>query len=83
MRKLSIVAAAAAVAAGALVATSPARAEYAVIRWDGTGFCQVWDNSIPTRPFPSNYVTVGIALPTFADALDAKDSLLRTGTCNF
>jgi hypothetical protein len=83
MRKLSILAAAAGFAATALVAASPAQAQYSLIRWDGTGFCQIWDNSIPTRPFPSNYMTVGVGLPTFSEALEVKNDLMRTGTCNF
>lgn len=81
MHKFSIVAAA--VAVTALVAWNPAKADYSIIRWEGTGFCQIWDNNIPTRPFPSNYMTVGTSLPTFFDALSVKDGMMRTGTCNF
>jgi hypothetical protein len=79
MRKLAILAAGAA----ALVATSPAQADYALIRWQDTGYCQIWDNDIPTKPFNTNYTTVGIWLPTFSDALKVKDDLTRTGVCKF
>jgi hypothetical protein len=79
MRKLAILAA----GATALVATSPAQADYALIRWQDTGYCQIWDNDIPTKPFHTNYTTVGIWLPTFSDALKVKDDLTRTGVCKF
>ena len=79
MRKLAILAAGAA----ALVATSPAQADYALIRWQDTGYCQIWDNNIPTKPFDTNYTTVGIWLPTFPDALKVKDDLVRNGVCSF
>jgi hypothetical protein len=79
MRKLAILVAGAA----ALVATSPAQADYALIRWQDTGYCQIWDNDIPTKPFDKNYTTVGIWLPTFSDALKVKDDLTRTGVCKF
>jgi len=41
MRRISILCAAAGLG---LAATSPARAAYHLIRWDGTGFCQVLDD---------------------------------------
>ena len=81
MRKLPILAAA--VAITALAASSSAKAAYSIIKWEGTGFCQIWDHSIPTQPFPSNYATVTAGLPTFIDALSAKDGMIRAGTCAF
>jgi hypothetical protein len=84
MRKLSIFAAAATVAVTALVASSSANAAYSIIRWEGTGFCQIWDHNIPTQPFPSTYKTDAPAsLPTFIDALNAKSSMLASGACTF
>ena len=83
MRKLSIIAAATGFVVTALTAASPAQANYSLIRWEGTGFCQIWDDDIPTRPFPSNYMKVVSELPTFFDALSVKDGMMRTGTCNF
>jgi hypothetical protein len=51
------------------------------IRWEGTGVCQVWDQSIPTKPVPSNYRSVSKPVPTFAAALAVKDGMLKKGTC--
>jgi hypothetical protein len=84
MRSLSILCAAASLAVTAFVATSPAEAAFHVIRWQDTGFCQIWDESIPTTPFPANYTTImNSATPTFLDALIFKDGLVRAGTCAF
>ncbi len=83
MRRISIVCAAAGLALTALAATSPAEAAFHVIRWHDTGFCQVWDNSLPTHPWPANYTTVTRRPPTFGDALAVKEVLLRKGHCSF
>ena len=83
MRRLSALCAAAAVGLIALAATSPAQAAFHLIRWQGTGICQIWDQSIPTKPFPSNYRTVSRPVPTFAAALAVKDGMLKKGTCKF
>ena len=81
MLRLTALAATAGLALTAIVATSPAEAAFNLIRWDGTGVCQVWDQSIPTKPIPSNYKTVSKPLPTFAAALAMKDGMLKKGTC--
>jgi hypothetical protein len=52
-----------------------------LIRWDGTGICQVWDESIPTKPFTSDYKTVSKPVATFGDALAVKDGMLKKGAC--
>ena len=65
----------------ALAASSPASAAFHLIRWEGTGVCQVWDQSIPTKPIPSNYKTVSKPIPTFAAALAVKDGMLNKGSC--
>ena len=84
MRKLSILAAAAAVAVTTLAASTSANAAYSIIRWEGTGFCQIWDHNIPTQPWPSSFTTVAPAtLPTFIDALNAKSGMLASGACKF
>jgi len=80
MRKLAILAVA---GAATLTATFPAQADYALIRWQDTGYCQIWDNNIPTQPSSTNYETIGVWLPTFSDALKVKDDLTRTGVCSF
>jgi hypothetical protein len=46
-----------------------------------TGVCQVWDQSIPTNPVPSNYKAVSKPVPTFVAALAVKDGMLKKGTC--
>ena len=83
MRRISAFCAAALLGLTALAATSPAQAGFHLIRWHGTGFCQVWDHSIPTTPFPSDYRTVSASVSTVVEALAAKEALLRKGTCSF
>ena len=68
----------------ALAVPSPAQAAYHLIRWQDTGFCQIWDQNIPTAPYPANYIVIeGSQVPTFGDALIFKESMLRNGTCAF
>jgi hypothetical protein len=81
MPRLLLLCAAAAVTA--LAAASPAEAAFHLIRWQASGFCQIWDENIPTTPWPANYIVVSEQLPTFGDALVYKDGLLRNGTCAF
>jgi len=81
MLRLTAVAATAGLALTAVVATSPAEAAFHLIRWEGTGVCQVWDQSVPTKPIPSNYKTVSKPVPTFAAALAVKDGMLKKGSC--
>jgi hypothetical protein len=84
MRRLFALAAVAAICLTALAASSPAEAAFHLIRWQDSGFCQIWDENIPTAPWPSNYVVIpGSEVPTFGDALVFKDGLLRNGTCAF
>ncbi len=79
MRKLAILAA----MRRSANCDSPAQADYSLIRWQDSGYCQIWDNNIPTKPFETNYTTVGIWLPTLPDALKVKDDLVRNGVCSF
>ncbi len=51
MKRLSLMLYAAAIG---VVATSQAQASWSVIRWT-SGYCQVWDNAVPTKPFPADY----------------------------
>jgi hypothetical protein len=84
MRHVFFLAALAGIAVTAIAATSPAVAAYHLIRWQDSGFCQIWDENIPTVPFPSNYTVVqGSVTPTFGDALMMKDGMMRSGTCAF
>ncbi|HKS19820.1 MAG TPA: hypothetical protein VJS63_11510 [Bradyrhizobium sp.] len=81
MRRVYAFCAATSLAVSALAVASPAKAAFHLIRWDGTGVCQVWDASIPTQPFPSNYKMVSKPVPTFAAALTVKDGMLKRGKC--
>jgi hypothetical protein len=83
MRRISILCAAAGLGLAALAATSPAEAAFHLIRWDGNGYCQVWDQGIPTKPFPSDYKTVSTPVPTVVEALAVKEHLLRKRVCAF
>ena len=84
MRRLSLLCATAGIAVTALAAASPAEAAFHLIRWQDSGFCQIWDENVPTMPFPSNYIVIeGSQVPTFGDALVYKDGLLHNGTCSF
>ncbi|MGA7996970.1 MAG: hypothetical protein WCA28_18985 [Bradyrhizobium sp.] len=83
MRRILIPCAAAGLGLTALAATSPAEAAFHLIRWEGTGYCQVWDQTIPTKPFPSDYRTVSAPVPTLVEALAVKEHMLRKGKCAF
>jgi hypothetical protein len=84
MRRISLATAAAALTVTALSASTPAKADpFHLIRWSDTGFCQIWDESIPTAPWPGNYAVVSATMPTFLDALTIKSNMLATGSCAF
>ena len=83
MRRISMLCAAAGLGLAALAATSPAEAAFHLIRWDVTGYCQVWDQGIATKPFPSDYKTVSAKVPTLVEALAVKEHLLRKRVCAF
>ena len=82
MRRISF-AAAAAIAVTAFSASTPAKADpFHLIRWSDTGFCQIWDEGIPTQPWPGNYTVVSMTVATFFDALNVKNGLLWTHECS-
>ena len=81
MRRLALFCAAAGIAVSTFAMSSPAEAAFHLIRWQDTGFCQIWDENVPSTPWPANYVVLSGQMPTFGDALVYKDSLLRNGTC--
>ena len=65
-------------------ASTPAKADpFHLIRWSDTGFCQIWDQYIPTTPWPGNYTVVSVTVPTFLDALAVKSHMLASGACSF
>jgi hypothetical protein len=82
MRRLSALCAASSLALSALALTSPAQAApFHVIKWNGTGICQIWDDGVPTKPFPADYKTMTRPVPTFDGALVNKNFLMKKGVC--
>ena len=81
--RLTVLCAAAGVAVTAVAATAPAEAAFHLIKWQDTGVCQVWDQSIPTKPFPANYKMVSKQVKTFDAAIKVKDGMLKNGACKF
>ena len=79
--RLTTLCAAATLAAAASAVTSPAQAAFHLIKWSGTGICQVWDESVPTRPFPSDYRVVSKPVPTLDAAVALKAHLMKRGVC--
>ena len=83
MRRSSLLCAAT-LAIATLAASAPAKADpFHLIRWSDTGFCQIWDEGIPTAPWPGNYAVVSATIPDFLAALDVKWHMLQTGACAF
>ncbi len=82
MRRAFAFCAASSLALSALVLASPAQAApFHLIKWSGTGICQVWDNGVPTKPWPSDYSAVSKPVPSFDTALAVKASLMKKGVC--
>jgi hypothetical protein len=83
MRRISVLCAAAGLAVTAFVAASSAEASYHLIRWQDTGNCQIWDDSIPTTPWPAGFHRISATVPTFGDELMLKDHALKDGHCSW
>jgi len=83
MRRVTAICAASAIALSALAAVSPAQAAFHVIKWSGTSACQVWDESVPTKPWPTNYMAVSKHVATFDAALAVKSGLMKKGVCKY
>jgi hypothetical protein len=80
--RLSLICAAAGLAVSTLAVSTPAKADpYHLVRYSDTGYCLIWDEALPTSPWPANYVRVGVTVPNMLQALALKDTLLRAGTC--
>ena len=73
--------AAAGIAAAAFAVTSPAHAAFHLIKWSGNDLCQVWDESVPTKPWPNDYKVVSRPHKTLDGALAVKASLMKRGVC--
>lgn len=80
LRNCILAAALAAATMGFTAATADA-APYRVIRWAGTGYCQVWDYGV-SRPF-GVYKVMNRPKSTMSRALRTKCWLLRKYRCNF
>ena len=58
MHRMTALCAAAAIALSAIATVSPAAAAFHVIKWSSNDLCQVWDDGVPTKPWPDNYKAV-------------------------
>jgi hypothetical protein len=81
MRRVTALCVAAGIALSAIATVSPAQAAFHLIKWSGNDLCQVWDESIPTKPWPSDYRAVSKRVPTLDAALAVKASLMKKGVC--
>jgi hypothetical protein len=81
MRRVTALCAAAGIALSAIATVSPAQAAFHLIKWSGTEACQVWDDSVPTKPWPANYKAVSKPVATFDAALAVKAALMKKGVC--
>ena len=64
-----------------IAAVSPAQAAFHIIKWSGNDLCQVWDDSIPTKPWPDNYKAVSRHVGTYDGAVAVKAHLMKKGVC--
>ena len=82
MRRVSALCAAAGIAVSAL-AVAPAQAGYYVIRWENTGICQIWNESLTQKPWrwPSDYKIVSKPLPTFSEAMTVQLTMRQQRHC--
>lgn len=81
MDRVTALCAAAAIALSAIATVSPAQAAFHVIKWGGSDLCQVWDDGVPTKPWPDNYKAVSRHVGTFDGAVAVKAHLMKTGVC--
>ena len=69
---------AASVLALGFVTSAPARADYAVVRFD-SGFCRIWWDSM-ANPAGTSWQKLVVAVD-WSGALAALDAAVRDGTC--
>ena len=81
MRRLTALCAASAIALSAIATVSPAQAAFHVIKWSGNDLCQVWDESVGTKPWPNDYKVVSRPHKTLDGALAVKAGLMKRGVC--
>jgi len=61
-----------------LAAITPARADYALVRWDD-GYCRIWGGASAT-PWGAGWAKIATA-PDYSTAVAALDQAVQTGTC--
>jgi tRNA U34 5-carboxymethylaminomethyl modifying GTPase MnmE/TrmE len=83
MRRVTALCAASAIALSAIATVTPAQAAFQVIKWSGNDLCQVWDQSLPTKPWPANYTAVSKHVASFETAIAVKNGLMKKGVCKF
>jgi len=86
MRRLLLSCAALGLVISVAAATSPAQAApYHLVRWDNTGYCEIWDMgfSLHAVRWLSDYEIVSKRKPTIEASLATKDRLLKKGVCRF
>ncbi|HLG80207.1 MAG TPA: hypothetical protein VKY22_04265 [Bradyrhizobium sp.] len=86
MRRITTLFAVSAVALSAASLLSPANAApYHLIRWDNTGYCEIWDTGLAIKPvrWLSDYEVVSKRKATIEASLATKDRLLKRGVCKF
>lgn len=87
MRRLTTLAAAAALTAASLatpaLAAPTAKTGYYVIRWENTGICQIWNEELQYKPvqWPSTYKIVSKPVPTFAAASEIQLKMRAQHRC--
>ena len=64
-----------------LTASGQAYADYSIIRWT-SGFCQIWDNSTPWKPFPTDYKAGRVQFKTMEAAFATKEQLIARRECS-
>jgi hypothetical protein len=83
MRRVTTLAAAAGIALSSAAVAAPVKAGFYVIRYDNTGICQIWDQSLTFKPlrWPSDYKVVGKPVPTFAAAAAIQQKMREHHRC--
>jgi hypothetical protein len=83
MRRVTALCAAAGIAASCLAIAAPAQAGYYVIRWENTGICQIWNESLTSKPWqwPSTYKVVSKPVPTLTAAMAVQQTMRDQRRC--
>jgi hypothetical protein len=83
MRRTAALCAATCIAVAAVAVVSPAEAGYYVIRWENTGICQIWNESLTSKPWqwPSTYKVVSKPVPTLAAAMSVQEKMRLQHRC--